>query len=112
MAEHGAVVTTTASGHDALVRLQDDSPHVLLSDIGMPDMDGYRLIAEIRERLDLTSTTLPAIALTAFSRAEDRDRSLAAGYQAHLAKPVEPYVLLTTVVKLARERVEEPIKAG
>jgi PAS domain S-box-containing protein len=106
LTEHGAAVTTAASGHDALVRLQFDRPHVLISDIGMPDMDGYRLIEEIRLRLGLTAATLPAIALTAFSRVEDRGRSLAAGYQVHLAKPVEPFVLLTTVAELARKRGE------
>jgi CheY-like chemotaxis protein len=76
--------------------------NVLISDIGLPDVDGYELLQRIR-RLDAGAAGgIPAIALTAYARAEDRMLAFRAGYQAHLAKPVEPAELVTTIVDLAR----------
>ena len=66
---------------------------VLISDIGMPNVDGYELIHQLRQ----TKHTVPAIALTAFARTEDRTRSLRAGFSAHVSKPVEPAELIATV---------------
>jgi CheY-like chemotaxis protein len=74
-------------------------PHVLISDIGMPGRDGYELIKEVR-----TTTSpdrLPAAALTAYTRPDDADRARAAGFQVHLAKPVEPEQLVKVVARLA-----------
>jgi CheY-like chemotaxis protein len=76
-------------------------PDLIVSDIGMPLRDGYQLIKDIR-RLDAEcGGNTPAIAITAFSENEDRTRALLAGYQAHLAKPVEPHEFLATVATLA-----------
>ncbi|HYH47081.1 MAG TPA: response regulator [Thermoanaerobaculia bacterium] len=114
LAESGAVVATATSAADALDQLRRQRPHVLLSDIGMPEVDGYQLIRAVREELSLGPGDLPAAALTAFARAEDRDRTLAAGYQAHLVKPLRPHVLIPAVAALARSRIapEEPAGQG
>jgi CheY-like chemotaxis protein len=74
---------------------------VLLSDIGMPDRDGYDLIGRIRAMAPDRGGAVPAAALTAFARPEDRSRALAAGYQAHVAKPVDPAELVRAVAELA-----------
>jgi len=97
LTEAGADVITAASGREALQWLQRQCPNVVVSDIGMPEVDGHRFMREVRERLSLPPDRLPAIAVTAFSRPEDRDRALAAGYQMHVAKPVPPHVLVGAV---------------
>jgi CheY-like chemotaxis protein len=75
---------------------------ILVSDIGMPDMDGYELIQRVRA-LDASDVQrMPAIALTAYARADDRQRSLLAGYQMHLAKPVEARELVAGIASLLR----------
>jgi PAS domain S-box-containing protein len=96
----GAIVSVAASGADALRILEKTEPEILISDIGMPDMDGYQLIRQIRatERM---GQLLPAVALTAFARAEDRKRALLAGYQSHVAKPVDMAELVIVVAGLA-----------
>ncbi|WP_156895780.1 hybrid sensor histidine kinase/response regulator [Massilia putida] len=97
---HGAHVLTAESATTALDVLRTETPDVLVSDIGMPDMDGYQLIEEVRRR-GFSDAVLPAIALTAFASAADRQRALAAGFQAHVAKPLivtELVSMLTTVM--------------
>jgi PAS domain S-box-containing protein len=84
----GAKVTSFNSAEDALAALKTSKPSVLVCDIGMPKMDGYQLIRTLRASEPL-GERIPALALTAFARAEDRKRSLVAGYQAHLAKPFD-----------------------
>jgi len=74
---------------------------VLVSDIGMPEQDGYHFIREVRRLPSSAGGRIPAVALTAFARSEDRTRALLAGYQIHLAKPIEPRELLVTVASLA-----------
>jgi CheY-like chemotaxis protein/two-component sensor histidine kinase len=96
---HGAAVTRAMSADQALALLASTDVDLLLSDIGLPDMDGYDLIHQVRGR---AGDNVPAIALTAYARTEDRIRALAAGYQAHVAKPVEPQELLSTVARVAR----------
>ena len=86
--EAGADVARARSTNDALAKLEEFAPQVLVSDIGMPEHDGYDLIREIRLR-GYTHQALPAIALTALSRPEDRRRTLLAGFQLHLAKPID-----------------------
>jgi len=76
-------------------------PEILISDIGLPDVDGYEFIRRIREYERPLGQKIPAVALTAFARIEDRVKSLAAGYQMHVAKPVEPGELLTIVASLS-----------
>ena len=92
----GALVTGAASAAEALRLLGEQSFDVLLSDIGLPRCDGYELIAEIRRRQIFT----PAAALTAFAQEEDRERALAAGFHAYVAKPVEIAELVATVASL------------
>jgi signal transduction histidine kinase len=97
----GASVTIATSAEEALAALERELPHVIFSDIGMPHRDGYDLIRAVRARWE----RIPAAALTAFARAEDRTAALLAGYDAHLAKPVEVRELLATVLALsARSR--------
>ena len=85
---------------EALALVDTFRPNVLVSDIGMPQRDGYDLIRTVRER-GHTEHTLPAVALTAFARPEDRTRVLASGYQAHVAKPVDPVELTAVIGSLA-----------
>jgi hypothetical protein len=96
----GAEVTSFASAEHALTALKTKKPMVLVCDVGMPGMDGYQLIRALRadeSRVD----RIPALALTAFARAEDRKRSLLAGYQAHLAKPFDIGELILVIADLA-----------
>jgi CheY-like chemotaxis protein len=76
--------------------VRDGKPDLLISDIGLPEMDGYDLIQRVR-REPSPGRDIPAIALTAYARTEDRTRALRAGYQAHIAKPVEPNELLAMI---------------
>lgn len=91
------------NAQSALAHLTERSAHVLVSDIGMADQDGYRLLREIRRR-GYSASTLPAIALTAFARLEDRESALAAGFQEHLVKPVEGQQLIVRIAELLRAR--------
>ena len=97
-----AKVASAASARDALVKIQKDPPHVLVSDIGMPDTDGYELLRRVRALDHANAGRMPAIALTAFARSEDRTRALNAGYAVHLSKPIEPAELLATIASVAR----------
>jgi signal transduction histidine kinase/ActR/RegA family two-component response regulator len=97
LAERGAVVHQAASGGEALEMIEQLQPNLLISDIGMPGMDGYELIRTVRARVQ---HSLPAIALTAFARPEDRARARVAGFHTHVAKPVEPAALVSAVVDL------------
>lgn len=97
---YGATVITAESAQKAFAELQDKNPDVLVSDIGMPDEDGYSLIRRIRALADKEQRDIPAIALTAFTRAQDRMRALTSGYQNHVAKPVEPDELATVIASL------------
>ncbi|HJV59458.1 MAG TPA: ATP-binding protein [Albitalea sp.] len=101
LAESRARVVTAATVAQALATLRSLRPDVLLSDIGMPHRDGYDLIREVRALPAEQGGRTPAIALTAFARSEDRTRAMLAGYQVHIAKPIEPHELLATVASLA-----------
>jgi PAS domain S-box-containing protein len=96
----GARVTSFTSAEDALAGLKTTKPSVLICDIGMPKMDGYQLIRKLRAE-ESRGERVPGLALTAFARAEDRKRSLVAGYQAHLAKPFDVGELVLIVAYLA-----------
>jgi PAS domain S-box-containing protein len=99
--EHqGARVSVASSAEEALRQLKVDSPDVLVSDVGMPNMDGYQLMRQIRGT-ETRNNRLPALALTAFARAEDRKRAMLAGYQAHLAKPFDTAEFVLLVADLA-----------
>lgn len=97
----GAEVTTAGSAEEALELLQHAWPDMLVSDIGMPGTDGYELIKRIRLLSPEREGKLPAVALTAYARAEDRLQVLRAGYQMHVAKPVELSELVAIVASLA-----------
>jgi PAS domain S-box-containing protein len=105
---YGATVITAKSAEEALTALQDKNPDILVSDIGMPDEDGYSLIRKVRALSDDHQKNIPAIALTAFTRAQDRMRAMTTGYQNHISKPVEPDELATVIASLTgRLRMEE-----
>jgi len=101
LAQHHAEVRTVGSAVEALIELNQGWPTVLVSDIGMPQMDGYTLIQNVRRLPKERGGRVPALALTAFARAEDRVRAISEGYQMHLTKPVEPWELLAYVASLA-----------
>jgi PAS domain S-box-containing protein len=98
---HGAEVTAVSSAAGALREIELNPPDVLVSDIGMPDEDGYSLIRKVRVLMKKSPNELPAAAVTAFARTEDRSRAMLAGFQSHVAKPVEPDELLIVVATLA-----------
>ena len=81
--------------------LEREKPDILISDIGMPDTDGYELLRRVRALGKEAGGKLPAIALTAFARSEDRTRALRAGFLVHVPKPVEPSELAATVASVA-----------
>jgi CheY-like chemotaxis protein len=97
----GARVLLAASASEGLESVRRDRPHMIISDIGMPVEDGYTFIQQVRRLPPDQGGRTPAAALTAFARAEDRTRALRAGYQTHVAKPVEPMELTAVVASLA-----------
>ena len=102
LSECQAEVITAASAAEAIKEIEQRKPDVLVSDLGMPEQDGYELIREVREMESADHTArIPALALTAYAKAEDRVRALAGGYQVHLAKPVEPAEFVLVVANLA-----------
>jgi CheY-like chemotaxis protein len=96
----GARVTSAGSAEEALTAVELELPDLLLSDIGMPGKDGYALIREFRALPHAAS--IPAAALTAYARAEDRRKALDAGYMMHIPKPVEPAELIAVIANLTR----------
>jgi PAS domain S-box-containing protein len=99
--DSNAIVTTAASAAEALERLKLERPDVLVSDIGMPGEDGHSLIRRVRLLTPEEGGRTPAMALTAYARGEDRTRAIRAGFQMHVAKPVEPSELIALVASLA-----------
>jgi len=99
---YGARVTAVPSAAEALRALESLRPDVLVSDIAMPDEDGYQLIARVRELDRERGGAIPAVALTAFAADDDRVRALVAGYDVHLSKPVDPEEVVAFVTQLAR----------
>jgi signal transduction histidine kinase/ActR/RegA family two-component response regulator len=102
LAQCGADVTVAGSAAEALEAIKRAPPDLLVSDIGMPDMDGYELIRRVRELPAADGGKVPAIALTAYARVEDRMQALRAGYQMHVPKPVELAELVAVAASLAR----------
>jgi PAS domain S-box-containing protein len=100
----GANVATADSGQDALDKLRRYGANVLIADLGMPGMNGFELIERIRASDDLRIRDIPSAALTAFARSEDRARTLRAGFEMHLSKPIEPGELMAVAAALARRR--------
>lgn len=98
----GARVTTASSAAGALDTIRATRPDLLVTDIGMPDMDGFELIERLRHSDDVALRDIPAAALTAYARSEDRARALESGFEMHLAKPIDPAELVAAVKALAR----------
>ncbi|HXD72652.1 MAG TPA: ATP-binding protein [Vicinamibacterales bacterium] len=100
----GAHVTTARSGAAALEKIEAADPDVLIADLGMPLMDGFQLISRIRASPNPRLRDLPAAALTAYARSEDRAKTLQGGFEMHLAKPIDPIELASAVQALGRRR--------
>ncbi len=101
--EFGALVTTAASADEALQALAQSKPDILLSDIGMPEMNGYMLMQQVRAlEAKEGGQQIPAIALTAYADEINQQQTLAAGFQRHIAKPVAPEELLIAISDLVK----------
>jgi CheY-like chemotaxis protein len=99
--ECGCIVSTAASVDEALSKLEQETPDVVISDIGLPGRDGYDFVRSWRKQeQERQLPKIPAVALTAYARAEDRRRALVAGFQAHVAKPVDQGELLAIIASL------------
>ena len=101
---HGAQVVCAASSKVALAAMNGALPDVVVSDLGMPEEDGYALIRALRARPADQGGAVPAIALTAYVADHDRDRSLAAGFQLHLGKPMDPGLLVQAIADVVARR--------
>jgi len=97
-----ATVQTSSSGVEALELLRCYQPDVLVSDLAMPEEDGFSLIRRVRQLEEQGSRQIPAVALTALVRIEDRTRALAAGFNMFVPKPVQPSELITTIANLGQ----------
>ncbi|MEH2361714.1 PAS domain-containing hybrid sensor histidine kinase/response regulator [Nostoc sp.] len=100
--DYGVEVTAVASAQEALQALSESIPDVLISDIGMPKTDGYMLMRELRSRSPQQGGLVPAIALTAYAGEMNEQQALAAGFQMHISKPVDPDVLVKAIVDLIK----------
>jgi CheY-like chemotaxis protein len=108
LADCKADVRAAASATEALELMKAERFDVLVSDLGLPKIDGYQFMREVRRLSPEEGGSVPAIALTAFARSEDRTRAMMAGYQMHIAKPIEIHELLATVASFAgRTRPDE-----
>lgn len=104
--QYGAIVTAVASAAEALEVVEQLQPNVLVSDIGMPGENGYSLIRQLRKIEAARGGKIPAVALTAYVRNEDQVAAIAAGFQLHIPKPVDPAYLAKVVAKLAHQNSE------
>jgi CheY-like chemotaxis protein len=102
LGERGATVKTAASAEEARRTIEECRPDLIISDIGMPDEDGYAFIRHVRRLPEIAGGSTPAIALTAYTRSEDRLSALTAGFNAHLSKPIDPSKLLDEACALTR----------
>lgn len=100
LTDAGADVVTADSADAGLTLAMDAPPDIIVSDIGMPERDGYQFIRDVRSLSAAAGGRVPAIALTAFARSEDRTRAMLAGYQVHVSKPIEPPELVATIKSL------------
>jgi CheY-like chemotaxis protein len=103
---HAKVVAASSSA-EAMALLREESPDAIISDVGMPDEDGYSFIQRVRQLPKEQGGQVPAIALTAYSRASDRRRALVAGFNMHVPKPIDPaelVVVLAAVTAFQRQR--------
>jgi PAS domain S-box-containing protein len=110
LSEYGATVKTVTSAAEVLANLESFQPDVLVSDIGMPEVDGYSLIEQIRTLPPEKGGEIPAIALTAYARVDDQQRAITSGYQRHVTKPLDPEELVQAVVALAHSKPSPSLK--
>jgi CheY-like chemotaxis protein len=103
--QHGAEISSAASAKDAFTLFSEKVPDVVVSDIGMPDEDGYELLQRIRALPVEAGGLTPAIALTGYATRKDRERSLSSGYQLHIAKPIEQSELVSAIAGLVKRKV-------
>jgi CheY-like chemotaxis protein len=100
----GAIIMSASNARTALALLEREQPDVIVSDIGMPDVDGFELMRRIRGRAVSAGGAIPAIALTAFTRKDDRNKAMQAGFNDYLAKPVEPGSLVAQIAQAVGQR--------
>jgi len=100
--QYGATVTAVASAIEALTALSQSQPNLIISDIGMPEMDGYMLMRQIRSLQPEQGGTIPAIALTAYAGEIDQQQAIAVGFQQHISKPVDPEELVKAIASLLK----------
>ncbi|MEH1944875.1 MAG: PAS domain-containing protein [Nostoc sp.] len=110
LTEYGAQVLTVSSAAEVLANLESFQPDVLVSDIGMPEVDGYSLIQQIRTLTPEKGGHIPAIALTAYARVDDYQQAITSGYQRHVTKPLDPEELVQAVVALAHSKPSHSLK--
>ncbi len=103
----GARVMSAASAREALTLVRTLVPTVLVTDISMPGEDGYWLLTEVRKMLHARGVRIPAVACTALAREHTKDAVLAAGFQAYVTKPVDPFALWTAVAEAMRTPLSE-----
>ncbi|MDZ8028810.1 MAG: PAS domain-containing protein [Nostoc sp. DedQUE11] len=103
--QNGAAIAVAASATEALVAIAQNVPDLLISDLAMPEIDGYGLMKQIRAMPKDQGGEIPAIALTAYVGESDRNRVLAAGFEKHVAKPVQPVELLTSIADLLKQKL-------
>lgn len=101
--QEGAEIQTASSAVEALNLITQWQPDVLLSDIGMPQMDGYTLIRQIRNLPKEQGGEVPAIALTAYAAEADKETALSSGFQQHIAKPVDPVECIGAIIQLLQK---------
>ncbi|MEH1813290.1 MAG: AAA family ATPase [Nostoc sp.] len=105
--QYGATVTVAASAIEALTALSQSQPNLIISDIGMPEMDGYMLMRQIRSLEPEQGGTIPAIALTAYAGEMDHQQAIAVGFQQHISKPVDPEELVKAIASLSEWQKSE-----
>jgi CheY-like chemotaxis protein len=102
--QSGAVVTSVSSAEEALQLFYQTQPNILIADLGMPRMDGYTLIRQVRALPPEQGGQVPAIALTAYAAEIDRQKALEAGFQLHIPKPLEPETLVDAIVQITSDQ--------
>jgi CheY-like chemotaxis protein len=102
LTREGAIVTGVTTAVEVLAIVKENPPDILISDIGMPEMDGYELLRQVRSLPSQQNNPIKAIALTAFAQQEDKEKAIAAGFQAHLSKPVNPIELIESIADLVQ----------
>jgi len=110
--DSGATVVTAENGIEALARVQERIPHFILSDLSMPEMDGWRLMSELNH--ERATAGIPVIALTAHAMVGDRERAMAAGFRNHIIKPLDPTKFITQLLAILVEipELQDAVESG